>query len=317
MGRRCAFLRAAASLVCLHVGARTVVQGTDTRRDECASQVGHALCGCKDDGNSFTMTCYDNGTITGDQAPARVARSIHLLLAHMLLPAIQSLFHGRTPAPGLAVAIWTGVTFASIGTPTGVCGAFHPGGCCGDPAKAAAYVAKQCVGKSSCMLNADINTFNGGADPCQGIAKHVNVQLVCSIAAPPAPPPAGPPVPTWTPNWNLTESTVIQPGGCDLTSPACKNGQERFEINHTWGLVSLDWSVGDSTWTAHSTPTQNNQTATSKAICKTLKQSGKAQRCFICEHLRSIECRGCSFLSRLACVPSRLRQTYCKLLSKV
>ena len=208
--------------------------------------------------------------------------------------------HARffTAAAALVVAIfWTGVTFASIGTPTGVCGAFHPGGCCGDPAKAAAYVANQCVGKSTCVLNADINTFNGGADPCHGIAKHVNVQVACSIAAPPAPPPAGPPVPTWTPNWNLTESTVIQPGGCDLTSPACKNGKDSFELNHSWGLVSLDWSVGDRTWTAHSSPAQNNQTATSKAICKTLKQSGKAQRCFICEHLRSesVECHACSF----------------------
>ena len=120
--------------------------GARTMQGECASQVGHALCGCEDDGNTFTMTCYNNGTIIG-------------------------------------------VTFASIGSPTGVCGAFHPGSCCGDPAKAKAYITKQCVGKSSCLLDADINTFNGGADPCQGVAKHVNVQVVCSTAAPPAPPP--------------------------------------------------------------------------------------------------------------------------------
>ena len=90
-------LRAAASLVCLHVGARTctVVQGTGTRRGECASQVGHALCGCKDDGNSFTMTCYNNGTITGDRAPRTPLRCATFWSICCLLPDTCTLFHRR------------------------------------------------------------------------------------------------------------------------------------------------------------------------------------------------------------------------------
>ena len=49
----------------------------------------------------------------------------------------------------------TAVDFASIGTPVGTCGAFSPGTCAGDPAKAAAYVTAQCVGHSSCSLAAN------------------------------------------------------------------------------------------------------------------------------------------------------------------
>ena len=79
-----------------------------------------------------------------------------------------------------------------------------------------------------------------------GTASQVNVQVVCSTSAPPGPRPAPPAIPTWKPNWNLTESTVIQPGGCDLSEPTCRNGAGIFRPKHTWGLVSLDWGVGDS-----------------------------------------------------------------------
>jgi hypothetical protein len=84
----------------------------------------------------------------------------------------------------------TAVTFASVGTPTGSsCGNFSDGKCAGDPGAAKAYVTKQCVGKSSCALSADINTFNSGKDPCYGVAKHVAVAVTCSTLQPPPPPP--------------------------------------------------------------------------------------------------------------------------------
>jgi hypothetical protein len=62
--------------------------------------------------------------------------------------------------------------------------------CNGDPSEAKAYVEKMCVGKSSCELSADINTFAKGKDPCVGFVKHVEVQVVCSTIAPPPPPSA-------------------------------------------------------------------------------------------------------------------------------
>lgn len=55
---------------------------------------------------------------------------------------------------------------------------------------------------------------------------------------PPWPTPEQPPrPPTWKPNWNLTESTTIQPSGNDFFAP-----------DHTWGLISLDWSVARGIW---------------------------------------------------------------------
>lgn len=92
-------------------------------------------------------------------------------------------------------------------------------------------------------------------------------------AAPPSPPPPPPPPPfappPWTPNWNLTESTTIQP-----------SGDTYFMPNHTWGLVSLDWSVARSVWFANG----RNHTdceAVSTEGCRRLKAAGKATRCFI------------------------------------
>lgn len=87
-----------------------------------------------------------------------------------------------------------GVSFAALGTPTGTCGNLSTGTCTGDPTLAKAYVAKQCVGKSSCALDADIKTFNSGKDPCFGVAKSVAVEVTCSGAVPP-PQPAPPPSP--------------------------------------------------------------------------------------------------------------------------
>ena len=78
-----------------------------------------------------------------------------------------------------------------------------------------------------------------------------------------------PSAPTWQPNWNLTESTVIQPSSNDYFDPV-----------HPWGLISLDWSVARSIWSA---PGRANSTceAVSREGCRRLKASGKATRCFI------------------------------------
>ena len=92
---------------------------------------------------------------------------------------------------------FTAVTFAAVGTPNGTCGAMAAGACKGDPAKAAAYVHTTCVGKGSCVLVADINTFNGGVDPCPMVPKSIAVELQCSTAAPPSPN-ATAPTTVWT-----------------------------------------------------------------------------------------------------------------------
>ena len=87
--------------------------------------------------------------------------------------------------------------------------------------------------------------------------------------APPSPPAPTFPPPTWTPTWNLTESTTIQP-----SSPGF------FDPNHTWGLISLDWSVAKDVWMKNGR-NHTNCEAVSTEGCRRLKASGKAHKCFI------------------------------------
>ena len=129
------------------VQANIVAAGYKTIPKACEGAVGHAVCGCAEDGKTFRLACFDNGTITG-------------------------------------------VTFAAVGTPGGKCGHLTVDPKCnGNATLAQAYVESTCVGKTSCVLDADINTFNGGKDPCLLVTKHAAVQVVCSTAAPPSPPP--------------------------------------------------------------------------------------------------------------------------------
>ena len=93
----------------------------------------------------------------------------------------------------------TGVAFAAIGSPDGACGAFSRGSCDGDPAMAKAYVEAACVGKTGCSLSTDIQHFNGGGDPCVGVAKACAVQVTCSTPQPPLPPGPPGPAPPFTP----------------------------------------------------------------------------------------------------------------------
>ena len=99
-------------------------------------------------------------------------------------------------------------------------------------------------------------------------------EILCGCGALPRDPPP-PPVPTnwtpaWKPNWNLTESTVIEP-----SYPA-----GYFSPNHTFGLVSLDFSTASSIWFANGA-NASNATATSVEGCRRLKASGRAARCFV------------------------------------
>ena len=75
--------------------------------------------------------------------------------------------------------------------------------------------------------------------------------------------------PRWAATWNLTQSTVIQTG----------HTAGFFMPEHTWGLISLDWSVARGTWF---TGNASNSTceATLRANCGLLKAAGKATRCF-------------------------------------
>lgn len=82
----------------------------------------------------------------------------------------------------------------------------------------------------------------------------------------------GCPPPAWTPTYNLTQSTVIQPEG--------SVGGGFFTANHTWGLISLDWTIAQGVWGAGG-PANATCEATLAQNCAALKAAGKASRCFI------------------------------------
>ena len=75
-----------------------------------------------------------------------------------------------TCAPGSGVI--QSIDFAEWGTPTGVCGAFQPGGC--NATASYQVVASQCVGKPSCSIMPNRDLF--GTDPCYGQTKTLAVE---------------------------------------------------------------------------------------------------------------------------------------------
>jgi hypothetical protein len=85
----------------------------------------------------------------------------------------------------------------------------------------------------------------------------------CALNGVPCPPP------TWSPTWNLTQSTIIQPSSNSFFLP-----------NHTFGLISLDWTVARSIWFQGNTKNTTCE-ATSITGCKMLKDAGLTTRCFI------------------------------------
>ena len=76
--------------------------------------------------------------------------------------------------PGLGVVV--NVTFASFGTSVGTCvSGFSLGQCHAPRSSFAIYSA--CEGLNSCTVDVSAETF---MDPCEGVAKHLNVQVACS-----------------------------------------------------------------------------------------------------------------------------------------
>jgi len=75
--------------------------------------------------------------------------------------------------------------------------------------------------------------------------------------------------PRWAPTWNLTQSTVIEPG----------HTAGYFDPGHTFGLVSLDWSVARGTWFSGNTSNTTCEAA-HRENCRLLKAAGKVTRCF-------------------------------------
>lgn len=70
--------------------------------------------------------------------------------------------------------LFTGVAFASFGTPTGSCpGPFAKSSC--DAASSATVIAAACVGKSSCNISVTNGMFGG--DPCPDTLKHLSVLM--------------------------------------------------------------------------------------------------------------------------------------------
>jgi hypothetical protein len=85
------------------------------------------------------------------------------------------------------------VSFASYGTPGGACGGFTAQGC--NAANATTVLSTACMGKASCTLAANNDTFG---DPCVGTLKRLSAQVSCgaAVAADTAPATPTPPAAT-------------------------------------------------------------------------------------------------------------------------
>jgi len=75
--------------------------------------------------------------------------------------------------------VFTGVTFASFGTPSGSCAAGFAKGSC-DAANTTAIVSSACLGKASCTIAVSTTLFG---DPCYDTVKVLDAQLTCSVPA--------------------------------------------------------------------------------------------------------------------------------------
>ena len=104
--------------------------------------------------------------------------------------------------------------------------------------------------------------------------------------------PFDPPAPHWAPNWNLTQASVVQPGGPNSNRNNQTAGPGNYWMpadGHTWGLVQIDSSIFDCRNGAHADPDvghahRGNTTsceAASRDNCRLLKANGKATRCMI------------------------------------
>lgn len=81
------------------------------------------------------------------------------------------------------------VTFASYGSPTGVCGSYSASDSCSAD-NSQSIVEAACLGKDSCSVDASNGVFG---DPCWGTEKSLAIQVQCSGGA--TPPPTAPSAP--------------------------------------------------------------------------------------------------------------------------
>lgn len=82
----------------------------------------------------------------------------------------------------------------------------------------------------------------------------------------------------WVVDWSLRNSTAAMPekGGAGVTDEGYTP-----ESNHYWGMVSLDWQVGEGVWLNTTNKSASTCEATSAANCKRLIDNGHVKRCGI------------------------------------
>ena len=116
--------------------------------------------------------------------------------------------------------LFTGVAFASFGTPSGTCPNLAKGSC--DAASSVDVVTKLCVGKSSCSIGATNGNFGG--DPCEGTAKSLAVRLTGQCGQPLGPRkfalqttvPVGGTAQVILPAWGPAASATVTEGGAKV-----------------------------------------------------------------------------------------------------
>ena len=187
-------------------------------------------------------------------------------------------------APGAGVI--TSFDLATYGTPSGSCeaGNLAVNASCAW-AGTLAWATAACVGRPECILSAD-GQSGGVPDPCEGVIKTLAVVARCSAApggsALPVVPPCAMtqgtppcPPPTWAPVWALNRSIIAQPGANAGDGWLDAAAAARF------GLVSLDWSVGNSIWRGDGTVANMTGAATLVEQCRRIKAVDATTKCFV------------------------------------
>ncbi len=82
----------------------------------------------------------------------------------------------------------------------------------------------------------------------------------------------------WEVDWSLRNSTAAMPenGGAGVSGAGFLPAP-----GHHWGLVSLDWQVGEATWLNTTNKSESTCEATSAANCARLVAAGQVKRCGI------------------------------------
>ena len=137
----------------------------------------------------------------------------------------------------------TKIVFASFGTPGGYCpNHLAKGGC--DSNTTLQIVENDCLGKTTCSVNADTNVFG---DPCHNVVKGLAVQIECTT--PPTPPP--PPMASQS---FIADFGKEAQGGLRLmvsngtagqtVNIACGEALQGNTVEYTWGW-EFNWTLRD------------------------------------------------------------------------